>query len=102
MTTIIISVSMAALAALSAALCIWCNRRLKQENCSLKKKLVALQRKSKESYLLSCASNASEIAGLQMKLFLAEEKNAQLRLTIQKKDMLLRQKWENAARGKEA
>lgn len=98
MTTIIVSASVAALAALSAALCACRNRRLKQENCSLKKKLAAVQRKSRESYLLSCANNASEIAALQMKLFLAEEKNAQLRLTIQKKDMLLRQKWENAAK----
>lgn len=96
MTLIIIAVFVVALVTTAVGLLMRTNRRLRRENAKLYDQMVTARHKANANYVLSCAGHAKEIAELNLKLFQAEERNAQLRLTIAKKDMLLRQKWEAA------
>lgn len=98
MTIIIAAVLILALVTTAVGLLIRNNRNLRTENKNLRDRLAVTRGDARNAYLLACTNSATEIANLRMKLFLAEEKNASLRFTIQKKDMLLRQKWENAAK----
>ena len=98
MTIIIAAVLILALVTTSISLLVRTNRSLRRENTKLYDQLITARHKANANYVLSCAGHAKEIAELNLKLFQAEERNAQLRLTIAKKDMLHRQKWENAAK----
>ncbi len=96
MTIIIAAVLILALVTTAISLLAHANRRLRRENTKLYDQLIFARHKANTTYVLTYANHDKEVSELRMKLFQAEERNAQLRLIIKKKDMLLQQKWEAA------